>query len=234
MQIKEISKTEYSEYAKWKGWGSDSFGTFTEYENKYFIKEMSRFGKNLNILEIGFGNGNFMYWAKSNNHKVEGVELIESLVQAASKNNYVSYGSLEEVPAEKYDLIVAFDVLEHIPNSEIVNFISMLSDKLKKDGYILARFPNGDSPLSLHLQNGDLTHVNAIGESKMKQICNSSSVKLMEWVSPAYTYHGDIIKMVGFILKRSVRFFIFRLYALIAFSYSSKPVSSNVVCVLKK
>jgi SAM-dependent methyltransferase len=61
---------------------------------------------------------------------------------------------------------VAFDVLEHIPQNELPNFINEVKRILKNGGFFISRFPNGDSPFGLINQNGDTTHLTTIGSGK--------------------------------------------------------------------
>ena len=49
---------------------------------------------------------------------------------------------------------------------------------------IFARFPNGDSPLSMPFQNGDLTHVESIGSEKAKQIFNAAGFNIVNIFDP--------------------------------------------------
>ncbi len=48
------------------------FGIFSKEEGSYFSKEFLPYVKNkeINILEIGFGSGDFLSWAKSLNFKI--------------------------------------------------------------------------------------------------------------------------------------------------------------------
>jgi 2-polyprenyl-3-methyl-5-hydroxy-6-metoxy-1,4-benzoquinol methylase len=101
-----------------------------------------------------------------------GIEANLELVNIAEHLGYKALHSDEmyAINADQFDLIAAFDVLEHIPQSEILNFLSQVKRMLKNGGVFIARFPNGDSPFGLANQNGELTHVTAIGSEKFRYL----------------------------------------------------------------
>ena len=66
-----------------------------------------------------------------------------------------------------FDLVVAFDVLEHVPPAEALAFLRALLRVLRPGGCVLLRFPNADSPFGLAHQNADVTHLNTIGRGKV-------------------------------------------------------------------
>ncbi len=132
------------------------------------------------ILEIGFGNGAFMGWAKSVNHQIIGVEENFILVEYAEKKGFVTYSNLNLVEKNyKFDLIVGFDVLEHIDAADLTDFLLALKSKLSKKGRMIFRFPNTESPLGLVYQNGDITHKNFLGVSKISQLCKIIDLEIV-------------------------------------------------------
>ncbi|GAC1375454.1 MAG: hypothetical protein NVSMB40_13410 [Aquirhabdus sp.] len=169
----------YESYLVGKNWGED-FGILDDYTRRYYDIELKEVtsnldNKNIKVLEIGFGNGGFLTYAREKNWDIYGVEINDDLIATAKEKGFKACGSIDFLNDGTFDLIVAFDVLEHILPSDIIEFVNTIKSKLKKDGYFLARFPNGDSPIGMRNQNGDLTHVNAIGSEKIYQIsriCN--------------------------------------------------------------
>jgi len=162
-------------YIKWKGWSGssldESFGKYSKYENDYFKSVLKLVGvqKENNLLEIGFGNGNFLNFCKENNYKVSGSELNPLLLNIASELDFTvfdGFGSSSE--KELFDFIFAFDVFEHIPHSGAVDFLNNCKALLKTNGKLILRFPNGDSPFSLSIFNADPTHMNWIGSDKIQ------------------------------------------------------------------
>lgn len=169
----------YKSYLVGKNW-SENFGILDDRTRRYYDIELKKIisdldNKNLKVLEIGFGNGGFLTYAREKNWDIYGVEINDDLIAIAKEKGFQTYDSLNFFNDHTFDLIVAFDVLEHISSSDIIEFVNTIKNKLKKGGYFLARFPNGDSPIGMKNQNGDITHVNAIGTEKIIQIsriCN--------------------------------------------------------------
>jgi SAM-dependent methyltransferase len=93
----------------------------------------------------------------------------------ARERGFAAWHSLDELPADqRFDLIAAFDVAEHIPAQELPGFMRALKERCAPGGLLLLRYPNGDSPFSLLHQNGDLTHLSAIGRNKLQQLASMS------------------------------------------------------------
>jgi SAM-dependent methyltransferase len=68
-----------------------------------------------------------------------------------------STGFLKE-NAGKYDLITAFDVLEHLPASNQIDFVKTIYGSLKPGGVFIATVPNANSVLASRNRYIDHTH----------------------------------------------------------------------------
>ena len=166
------------EYIKWKKWDK-SFGECSEINKKYYQAEI---GHNIpklkqNIFhEIGFGDGSFMRYGKDNGWRVTGTEINKDLVEKATDLKYeVCFSeNIKHLENNHYDLIVAFDVLEHIEKNKIELLLVEVTEKLKHGGVFIARFPNGDSFLGMPYQNADITHKTIIGSEMAKFLSMSA------------------------------------------------------------
>jgi SAM-dependent methyltransferase len=204
-------------YARWKHWDPEQFMQFRRDKAEYFEWHLKRAAgertRALEILEVGFGNGEFLGWARTKGYAITGVELNEHLVRLANKAGVKAYSDLADIgPSLQFDVVVAFDVLEHIPPNQILEFLSTLKRLLKERGTMLFRFPNAESPLGSIYQNGDITHVNALGVSKILQLCELNGLSLL--------HSGDAISLMSLSLRRIPR-------ALIA-----KLIRSTLQCLL--
>jgi 2-polyprenyl-3-methyl-5-hydroxy-6-metoxy-1,4-benzoquinol methylase len=183
--INKMSESSYGKsYLTWKMWG-DEFGKLSKFEAHYFSKEISKanctFPKNSKVLEIGFGNGSFLKYASEKNWDVYGTEVNSDLVQIANQKGFNTFDTsdLTMFKNDTFDLVIAFDVLEHIPQEHLLSFILEIKRVLRNDGVLIARFPNGDSPFGLSNQNGDITHVTAIGSGKINYFAANSNMELI-------------------------------------------------------
>ena len=58
----------------------------------------------------------------------------------------------------KYDIITAFDVLEHIPSSEQIIFLKAINNALSPGGLVILTVPNANSVLASRNRYIDYTH----------------------------------------------------------------------------
>lgn len=201
----------YDHYSEWKHWkpcdfAASSFDLQRSYDLLFRHLNVSLPGKK--ILEIGFGNGNFISYALSRGcSSIEGVEIQETLLSRALAMDLKVYSDLSQVECgSKFDIIVAFNVLEHLSSDELVALFTSLDNLLPCGGICIFEFPNGESFFSLGMQNGDITHVSSITRQKLYQLMTPTSLNLKFWF-PAY-HHLDLIsqsrltKLIQSLFKR--------------------------------
>ncbi len=213
------------------------FGTYSREEDFYFEKEVLPYAKNkdLNILEIGFGSGNFLSWAKDHGFKISGIEVDKNSLRFAKKQGFEIYDSLKEVSDENFEMIIAFDLLEHIDRKEINYFLQEISRVLKKGGLLIARFPNGDSAFSLVLQNGHQSHLTHIGKGFIDSSSKQAGLTLIEYRNPAVVIkQRNIILTFLKLVKLMFRTAIEKIYSFIFFSDFKHPSSANALAVVVK
>jgi 2-polyprenyl-3-methyl-5-hydroxy-6-metoxy-1,4-benzoquinol methylase len=158
------------------------------------------------LLEIGCAQGSFLQKA-SEEKKIEcvGLEFNPSAVEVAKANGMdVREESIEQHCAdneEKYDVICAFEVLEHI--AEVSGFIESSLKCLKLKGKLIIAVPNNDSFIRLakheNLLNMPPHHMGLWDYRSLKSLEKYFSVKLIKVkYEPLQEYHkiwyNDIIK----------------------------------------
>ena len=163
-----------SDYAQWKGWSADSFGHFGKGDMRYFSWHIRRaLGSRdpKRVLELGFGNGNFLGYCRHRGWQADGIEAIDELQARARHAGFDVHASVRDVPTStSYDLVAAFDVLEHMCYADAEALLMELKSHLAPGGAIILRVPNGDSPFGRVHQYGDHTHLEVYGESKLRQL----------------------------------------------------------------
>lgn len=171
-------------YSQWKDWDPSNFAVLDTIKNHSYNAELKRIGIDLNkkihVLEIGFGNGTFLRYSKNKNWDIEGVEANQDLINLANNFGFKAKHTkhMDSFKKNFFDLIVAFDVLEHLDHDSIINLLNTTSKLVKSDGIFLARFPNGDSPFSMPYQNGDATHLSYLGSGKIKYYAQKVNAKV--------------------------------------------------------
>ncbi|KAB1067017.1 methyltransferase domain-containing protein [Tamlana haliotis] len=119
-------------YQKWK-W---------EYEEaNSFIKEGQR------VLEVGCGRGHFLDHLKNRNIKTVGLELNKEAMAYANENDINVLNKLVEEYSkeviEKFDVVCAFQLLEHIWDIDL--FLTHCMSLLKPKGLLIFAVPNNDA-----------------------------------------------------------------------------------------
>jgi SAM-dependent methyltransferase len=100
------------------------------------------------LLDIGCGTGEFIKTCRRRfGWEVAGIEPNRPLSDALNREGYpVVPSTLEdaEIPAEKYDVVCLFNVLEHLWDS--VYSLKRINRMLKPGGMVVAEIPDFDSP----------------------------------------------------------------------------------------
>ncbi len=184
-------------YIDWKSWESASFGRFETSDAVYFAAETGIDARpSSRVLEIGFGNGAFLGWAKSVGAEVFGVEVNDLLNERARALLGAErvFAALEDDRLGRLQgtmtHVVAFDVIEHIPMPELPVFLRRARALLTADGRIILRFPNGDSPFGRISQYGDPTHVTILGYQRLEFFARESGLRLAEIRGPKLPAYG--------------------------------------------
>jgi 2-polyprenyl-3-methyl-5-hydroxy-6-metoxy-1,4-benzoquinol methylase len=169
----EPARDLYEGYEAWKSWTRPFEPTADEIA--YFTGETRgmKIG-GAELLEIGFGSGSFLAWAKGQGARIAGTEINPRLLEAAR-----AYGvellppAFETVASNntaRFDTIAAFDVFEHFEIGDVAARLSACETMLKPGGHLVMRFPNGQSPFGLVCQNGDPTHKCALSRQVVEQL----------------------------------------------------------------
>jgi len=78
---------QYESYSQWKDWQLNF--TCSEADAQYYDLEFGNCVKSgSRIVEIGFGNGGFLDWAKRRGAEVYGVEIQPEILEAADRHGF--------------------------------------------------------------------------------------------------------------------------------------------------
>ncbi|MDD5372774.1 MAG: class I SAM-dependent methyltransferase [Sulfurimonas sp.] len=107
-----------------------------------FVKDMII---NKDIVDFGSGAGGFLLKAKEVAKSVVGIELDNKIIEHYKKNNINHTADIESLENDRYDVITAFHVVEHLSNP--IGILKLLVSKLKKGGKLIVEVPNSDDAL---------------------------------------------------------------------------------------
>ena len=222
----------YEGYDELKGW--DSFFKPSFREAQLFAKEFRKIElTNKYFIDIGFGSGALVGWAMEQRAIVAGVEIQEKLLEAAQNCGVKAFSILNEAPSNTYDVVTAFDVMEHVPLDEIPVFLNEVYRVAKSNATVMFRFPNCQSPAGLICQFGDHTHVSMLSGPFMAHMFKKAG-----FINIAYN-GAQIIKSRTW-ANRFARvlltpvIFIFELLFRLALFDRDTPLTPNIIVIAKK
>ncbi len=111
---------------------------------QYILDQLDSNGvKNLDILDIGCGGGLVCESLSKLGGKITGIDFVKNNIEVArlhskEKNLKIDYqhGNIEKIKInKKFDLIIMFEVLEHLNEWEFV--LSRIKNNLKKNGIVI-------------------------------------------------------------------------------------------------
>ncbi len=113
---------------------------------KFFIKHLFPyvfsldFARDKRVLEIGVGTGYGMWFVSSVASSALGVDYDFSQCVEASKKKIITVnteGSRLGIRDNVFDLVLSFQVIEHIPEERLDLFLEEIKRVLKKDGVVI-------------------------------------------------------------------------------------------------
>ncbi len=234
MSLKDNLNKKYSSISN-----SGMHNVLTNREKNYFKLELSKIKnlQNKKILEIGFGNGSFLEWSKLNGLNTYGYEINLDFYDKLKNRHKVYLGNgfdFDEKINEKFDLIIMFDVVEHIIRERLEEFFLKLNHILNKNGIILMRFPNGSSPFGLYYFNSDLTHELFLNKRSMRMLCDLTGFEIeyfdnMKRSNYFESLRGKLFGKINYLIRDIIEIILGNLY----FGERVK-LDPNVVCIIKK
>lgn len=151
--IKEIYQNGYFKNNEFFSSKQEKLYGYYDYEEERFnveimygkiLKKIDKFISTGNLLEIGSAYGYFLNLARKSGWEVSGIELSREAAEYCETKFNISpfVGNLNQYQSEKafFDVIVTFDVLEHMHNP--FETLKVTNNLLKKNGLLVCSVPN--------------------------------------------------------------------------------------------
>jgi 2-polyprenyl-3-methyl-5-hydroxy-6-metoxy-1,4-benzoquinol methylase len=130
------------------------------------------------ILEIGFGEGHTLQRLSSRGYTdLHGWDISRECVEralAARVPGRLKHADaiveLKDGAPQRFDVILAKDLLEHLPRADVLPFLEGVRAALKPGGMFLARLPNMGSFFAVMLRYDDFTHRLGFTENSLRQV----------------------------------------------------------------
>jgi len=185
--------------------------------------------KPLNILELGCGIGiiSFLFLQKFSNIKLTALDLSDHSIKTARKINarYKNRADficedickLENtvIQPETYDVVMAFDIFEHLQKASFPELIQNISGYLKENALLVANIPNPQ--LLEHLKKENTPSLQPIEE----EIYSEALISLCRTNNLILQY----FKEYSIWTERESHFYIFKKTTDVHFSNATPPFS---------
>ena len=102
------------------------------------------------VLDVGCGDGAIIASLSTNIKKRVGVDLCKEAIQfARGFSPDIEFHVIDAADLkETFDVVMAVEVLEHIPDHEVTSFLDILSRRTKPGGHIYISVPSNNVPVN--------------------------------------------------------------------------------------
>jgi len=173
-------------------WASLHSSTKQEYEfysrvaKKKFAKIIPN-RQDLAILDLACGAGHFLYCLKKRGYKnIRGIDIAEKQLEIAKSmgiSEVEKADIFEYLPAHKenFDVVVAFDIIEHLKKDEVFKLLDAIRESLRPQGVVIIHTINASSLFVARSVYCDFTHevcFTAISLLTVLRVCGFVDVKV--------------------------------------------------------
>lgn len=194
--------------------------------------------KDAEILDLGCGEGSFMYWLNSKGYNnVSGIDISQEQIGLGTslgiKNlQCLSLFDFLGESESKFDFIIARDILEHFTKQEVLSILELINKALKPGGRVMIQVPNGMGIFYTEIFYGDFTHELAFTSTSFGQILRNtgfSSYKCFP-VGPVVINFGTFIRKQCW----NIIVAIIKLIKKIETGYGDGIFTRNLICLATK
>ena len=143
------------------------------------------------ILDIGCGTGALLlYLQRKGYRQIQGIDVSPQQVEESRRTGLLCVEQAEGADylgrhVEGFDLIVAFDVLEHLGKEEVLAFLDAAYKALRPKGKLVLRTVNGAGLLAGRIIYGDFSHECAFTQVSLGQVLRVAGFSDLSF-APAY------------------------------------------------
>ncbi len=154
----------------------------------YNYQELLPSSREARILEVGYGDGNFLAACRSwGYHRLYGIEYStlhkQRLADWGIGNTYTAEGGIADCLQgmnEAFDVIFASHVLEHIPKYDLITTMDVVMQTLVPGGCVILTTPNMTNPAALRSRYLTLGHETGFVEESLERLLHISGCEHTE------------------------------------------------------
>ncbi len=211
--LKEFVHAQYEEesYYTMSFAGREQIEAQWGFRWRYVLRRLERYSERPRILDVGAGNGYFVFLARSElGTEADGIEISQSETLYARTMFGIDFigSELQSVPAERYDVVGSFNVLEHV--FDPASLLGQMNDRVAPGGHLALTTPN---PGCIHrrlrgLQRWAMVcpphHINLFPRAALEEILSNAGFTILEYGTLS-TYINFVrrIDTRGLLLRRA-------------------------------
>ena len=183
-----------------------------------YLKFLRKRSSSLKMLDVGCGEGHYVRDAIEEGIDAYGIDVSSYALEnaLAEVKDRITFGSITKIPFgdEEFDLMTAFDVIEHIHPKDTLNAIAEIRRVLKPDGIVIITTPSSNFGAWV----SDLTHINVRPPKFWKLILEEHDFKVRMFYVPSFLkyYMKNHIRLpdsIEFLVEEPLRYMLGRYYA---------------------
>jgi len=205
---------------------------------KSILKNNLPLNKDVKIIDLGCGNGQLVFCLQEMGYKnVSGVDTSKEQIniarqQGISNVHLSTIGKHLKSKKNIFDVIIIFDVLEHLHRSELIKTLLLIETALKPSGLLILHVPNAWGRFGMAVRYGDLTHENCFTPESISQSLAMCGFDEIECYEEKPTIHG-FISCVRRILWEMISLFN-RVISMIECGSFPTAVTRNILVTAKR
>lgn len=179
------------------------------------IRRLFPADRNCSIMDVGCGAGTFMSFLRREGYlHVKGVDVSLEQVTCARRKGveHIIHGDVLETlgrePSASLDVIVAFDLLEHLTLEQLLRFSDDAFRTLRDNGIVLVHTANAEGRFGSIIRWADLTHERAFTRDSIAQLFRSSGFARIACYEDKPVIHGigSLVRRIAYaVLSLSAR-----------------------------
>lgn len=205
--------------------------------NYYYCRHLPK-DKQARILDVGCGDGNFVYHLQQEGYKnASGIDVSPEQIEKGRAMGISNLHCGDLIPflqnsSEQYDAVIAKDVIEHFTKDEVFEILMAVSKVLKPNGIFIMQVPNGQGFYYTSIFYGDYTHEMAYTESSIRQVMLNTGFSGVSCYPTGPVPHG-LVASIRFVLWK---LFVWRLkfWKMVETGNRAGIFTQNIIAVARK
>jgi 2-polyprenyl-3-methyl-5-hydroxy-6-metoxy-1,4-benzoquinol methylase len=217
--------------------GTDLFVRQFPVWKKYYTRFLP-LDKSARIIEIGCGNGGFLYCLKKFGYENSyGIDISPEQIRIAKKLGMLNVECADVIDFLQdkkgiYDVIVIRDVIEHFTKNEILEMLRLMFSSLKQGGIVIIQTPNGESPFGSRFRYWDFTHEMSFTRMSLSHILRLTGFGRINFYPTGPVPHG-VKSTLRFLLWKIIEMTI-RFYMVVETGSGEGVYTQNIIAVAEK